>query len=417
MLRYRREKVNRSKFAFDELQPVTIHFDGSISKRHVEPGRAYTMDLFHARGGDLVVAKIDLKNGAVAVVPSDWSNVVTTGHFAAFEPDRRRLEPEYLRRIIQAPFFKDHLWRNKVGAEGRKEVKLDFFLSLPIPLPPVATQRAIVAYSRDARAACDEAHAAADRLLRDAQAAFLASLGLGLPDETHRPKVMVARWQQVERWGVAYNQAVRGGLDLHASRFEVETLGELLTAMQYGTSTKANTNGQGVPVLRMPNIKDGVIDFTDLKHVVLRKSEESSLLLGDGDILINRTNSKELVGKCAVFHDTGRYVFASYLIRLQADAKKANPDYLAAVINGPLGRQQIDALSRQAIGQANINSQEIRSLMVPLPPLDVQQELVRLLSDARTRADAIRADAQQRHDQAMQEVDAMILGTMPVPKA
>lgn len=143
LLTPRKEKVDRSQLAFNDLQPITIHFDGTIDKRKVDSGREYTMDLIFARPGDLVVAKIDLKNGAVGIVP-DWKNVVVTGHFALYEPDRTRLVPEYLHRIIQTEFFRNYLWRNKVGAEGRKEVKLDFFEAIEIPLPPLATQQAIV---------------------------------------------------------------------------------------------------------------------------------------------------------------------------------------------------------------------------------------------------------------------------------
>jgi restriction endonuclease S subunit len=99
---------------------------------------------FYAHAGDIVVSKIDLKNGAVGIVPEELNDVVVTNHFAVYEPDLERLLPDYFQLIIQAKFFKAHLWRNKVGAEGRKEVKLDFFEALEIPLPPIAIQRAIV---------------------------------------------------------------------------------------------------------------------------------------------------------------------------------------------------------------------------------------------------------------------------------
>jgi type I restriction enzyme S subunit len=135
VLTARKEKIDRTKVSFSELQPITIHFDGSIDKRRVDGNREYTMELFAARPGDIVVAKIDLKNGAVAIVPDGWTNVAVTNHFAVYAPDRSRLVPEYLHLLIQTSFFKSHLWRNKVGAEGRKEVKLDFFEAEHIPLP------------------------------------------------------------------------------------------------------------------------------------------------------------------------------------------------------------------------------------------------------------------------------------------
>jgi type I restriction enzyme S subunit len=90
----RKEKVDSKRFAFADLQPITIHLDGSIDRRDVDNGRVYSMDLFFAHPGDIVVAKIDLKNGAVGIVPN-WKNVVVTNHFALYEPDRDLIVPEY----------------------------------------------------------------------------------------------------------------------------------------------------------------------------------------------------------------------------------------------------------------------------------------------------------------------------------
>ncbi len=146
ILSYRKEKVDRGNNGFSDLMPVTIHFDGSIEPRKVNESKEYTMDLFWARPGDIVVSKIDLKNGAVAIIPDNWKNVVVTNHFAVYKPNLDRINPKYFHLLIQAKFFKNHLWRNKVGAEGRKEVKLDFFESLEIPIPNLSIQNKIISY-------------------------------------------------------------------------------------------------------------------------------------------------------------------------------------------------------------------------------------------------------------------------------
>ncbi len=141
ILRPRKEKVDRSNNGFANLMPVTIHFDGSIEPRKVSEDKEYTMELFWARPGDVVASKIDLKNGAVAIIPDDWDKAVVTNHFAVYEPNLERLDPKYFHLLIQAKFFRQHLWRNKVGAEGRKEVKLKFFESLEIPIPSLPVQQ------------------------------------------------------------------------------------------------------------------------------------------------------------------------------------------------------------------------------------------------------------------------------------
>jgi len=87
VLTVRKIKVDRKKYNFVDLQPITIHFDGSIEKRQLSGNREYSMDLYFAFPGDIIVAKIDLKNGAVAIVPDNWKNVVVTGHFAVYEID------------------------------------------------------------------------------------------------------------------------------------------------------------------------------------------------------------------------------------------------------------------------------------------------------------------------------------------
>ena len=140
VLTVRKEKVDRNAIPFSDLQPITIHFDGTVDLRKIADGHEYTMDLFWARPGDLVVAKIDLKNGAVGIVPDNLQKVVVTGHFVVYDIDETQVLPEYLHRVIQQPDFKEYLWRHKVGAEGRKEVKMDFFESILIPLPSVAIQ-------------------------------------------------------------------------------------------------------------------------------------------------------------------------------------------------------------------------------------------------------------------------------------
>lgn len=143
-LRPRKEKIDQTVTPFSELTPVTIHFDGSIEPRSINAEKTYVMDMFSARPGDIIVSKIDLKNGAVAIVPEGWKNVAVTNHFAVYQPDLDIIVPEYFHLLIQANFFKSYLWRNKVGAEGRKEVKIDFFENVEIPLPNRELQNKII---------------------------------------------------------------------------------------------------------------------------------------------------------------------------------------------------------------------------------------------------------------------------------
>ena len=120
----------------------------------------------------------------------------------------------------------------------------------------------------------------------------------------------------------------------------------------------------------------GLLNFRDLKYLHLSKRESEKLLLKRGDILVNRTNSAALVGKCAVFEAQGDFSFASYLIRLRLDLSQVEPHLVAAYINSPLGRAYMLNEKRQMTGQANVNAPKLRALPLPLPALLSEQRRI-----------------------------------------
>ncbi|RYE41450.1 MAG: restriction endonuclease subunit S [Hyphomicrobiales bacterium] len=164
-------------------------------------------------------------------------------------------------------------------------------------------------------------------------------------------------------------------------------LGELATFIQYGISERANTAGVGVPMIRMSNLQVNGWDLCDLKHIELEDVDLDRYRLSKGDLLFNRTNSKELVGKCEVFGEEGDWVFASYLIRVRLDTQRALPGFVSAFLNSPAGRIQIDQVSRQVAGMSNVNTGELRDLLIPLPDIAVQRRLLAELETARIERD------------------------------
>jgi len=170
--------------------------------------------------------------------------------------------------------------------------------------------------------------------------------------------------------------------DLKArSRFELVPLRSIAKRVQYGDASKSIEEDNGAPILRMNNLQDGDWDLTDLKYTTLDGDKRAAYRLNQGDVLFNRTNSKELVGKCAVFRETGDWYFAGYLIRVAIAENGYRPEFLARFLNSDVGRVQIDRISRRLIGMANVNAEEIKALLVPKPPPDVQDAMVADLAE------------------------------------
>ena len=153
------------------------------------------------------------------------------------------------------------------------------------------------------------------------------------------------------------------------------TVDQLATRVQYGSSFKTTEDDAGVAVLRMGNIFSGQLRIDSLKYLPVDHPEFPELLLHHGDVLFNRTNSPELVGKAAVYRgEVSPCSFASYLIRVRlSDAYR--PELLVYFLTSALGRAWVKQVVSQQVGQANVNGTKLRQLTVPVPPKSVQDEI------------------------------------------
>ncbi len=159
------------------------------------------------------------------------------------------------------------------------------------------------------------------------------------------------------------------------------TIDQLATNKRYGSSSKTNDDMNGVPVLRMGNIQDGKLDYDNLKYLPRDHKEFPELLLADGDLLFNRTNSAELVGKTAIYKDIGQPVsYASYIISVTF-SECFLPEIAAYYINSVLGKKWIAEVMNQTAGQANVNGTKLGALAIPLPPKAEQKALIEEISN------------------------------------
>lgn len=155
-------------------------------------------------------------------------------------------------------------------------------------------------------------------------------------------------------------------------------LGGVLLKTQYGLNCPLSQQG-AVPVFRMNNYANGRMIPSDLKFADLPPDVLSDYRLGRGDILFNRTNSADLVGKVGLFDLDGTYAFASYLIRLVVDRSKVIPEFLNHLLNSPKEQSRIRLLATPGVSQCNINIESLKRLSFRIPPLATQQQNVKIL--------------------------------------
>ena len=150
--------------------------------------------------------------------------------------------------------------------------------------------------------------------------------------------------------------------------FKYVPIGNTLTSSQYGVSIKMNEDNIGTKIYRMNEITNMLCDRNILKYAELNDNQISSFKLKDRDVLFNRTNSKEFVGRTGIFRKFSdeNVVFASYLVRVNPDPKIVTPEYLTAFLNTKYGIIDIKRRARHSINQSNVNLEEVKRIEIPL---------------------------------------------------
>ena len=183
----------------------------------------------------------------------------------------------------------------------------------------------------------------------------------------------------------------------HNGNLEYCPIGKYLISSQYGVSKDMNTEGYGYPIFRMNEIHHSLCDLTTEKFVELSNEEFYAVKLNDRDVLFNRTNSFEKVGRTGVYYSCGiPQTFASYLVRLIPDNIHIYSEYLAAFLNTQYGIQEIRRRARQSINQTNVNPEEVKAIEIPLLKREFQENARRCYE----KAHQLRKDASKKYDEA-----------------
>ena len=265
--------------------------------------------------------------------------------------------------------------------------------ALPILLPPLSEQRAIanVLDSIDEAIERTEAVITATETLRNSLLHELLTRG-------------VPGWH-TEWKGVP-------GVGTIPADWEVVRLGEVIETSTYGTNEPLGDNGN-IVVLRMNNIRRGEIDWSDVKRAELSEKELNELDLQPGDILFNRTNSLDLVGKIAMIRDLPEPTsFASYLVRIRTKAERARPIWSSALLGSNGYQSRIRRFATPGVSQANINPTSLKSLTIPLPSISEQANVIAVLDVIREQMQHARHERDSLGQAKSAIADALLSGRM-----
>ncbi|MEA5275221.1 restriction endonuclease subunit S [Vibrio parahaemolyticus] len=372
----------------------------------------------------------------IAVIDRDFNpEPIASTAFAIIHP-LSGISSSYIYRYLRSPSFIEYVESVQTGIAYPAINDKQFFFGL-IPVPPSAEQRRIVAKVDELMALCDqleqqtedsiEAHqvlvttlldtltssANADELMQNWERISehfdtlftteesidqlkqtilqLAVMGKLVPqDPTDEPASELLKRIAEEKAQLVKDKKIKKQKALppiaeDEKPFELpsgwvwERIDNLSNLIEYGSSQKTvDPFPGGVPVLKMGDIQNGQLILGDHKMMSADVEELPSLYLKNNDILYNRTNSAELVGKTGIFKgEDDKYSFASYLIRIRCNSRNVLPDYINLSMNTPLFRTtQVEPHIKKQCGQANVNGTLMKSMLVSIPPLNEQKQIV-----------------------------------------
>jgi type I restriction enzyme S subunit len=365
--------------------------------------------------GAFIYNRLFAWKASFAVVPADLADCHVSNEFPQFEPDPSKLLPEYLylwalsRQTIRAV----NAASTGSAAVSRNRFREEFFLGFNVPLPPLDAQRAIVSAWERAQAEISYIRRRIVGLEEKIEVDFLAALGLRKPKGAVLRKVFGIKWKELERWSVMFNQLTSVGVDISTGKYPVASIGEIATVSYGIQKCPANRPGQHArPYLRVANVQRGELDLSDVKTINVPDTDMPSLRLEPGDLLVCEGNSAELVGRPAIWRgEIPDCVHQNHILKVRVVRHRALPEYIIEYMQTAPARIHFRSRAKFTTNLASINSNDLRELNLVVPPLSVQRDIAEKVTAQRKAIAELKAEAEDKSQQAKADVEAMVLGT------
>ncbi|MDX2228812.1 MAG: restriction endonuclease subunit S [Leptolyngbyaceae cyanobacterium bins.349] len=421
---------------------------------------------YKLQSGDLLVNRVNSRElvGKAAVIPDINEPLIFESKNIRVRLFESNYLPKYLCNLFQTRLVRETFEGDAKQTTGQASINQSQVSNIVIPLPPLAEQKRIVEKVDELMALCDrlqDSQETRDQLRQKLRESAIASLMNAETDEELQKNWAIVHdnWHTLSQKPEDVNDlrrsicqlAVRGKLssqdstDQPSSKLLEEVrskkelliqnkeipktkniglieqsetiykiphnwswarLGEITKVIEYGTSEKASEVKNTVPMFRMNNIQNGRLIFDNLKYVSESIKDLPKLYLKDGDLLFNRTNSYELVGKTGLFRgQDNQYTFASYLIRITLFKEFISPEFVNLSMNSAYFRQtQIEPEIVQQCGQANFNGTKLQNTLIPLPPLAEQKRIVAKVDEMMQMCEQLEESLRQ----SQQKVEALV---------
>lgn len=384
-----KEFLTRNKTAItvqDETtyQRVTIRIrnGGVIPRDEVKGTEIGTKKQFRVSAGQFILSKIDARNGAMGIIPEKLDGAIVTQDFLAYDIDTTKINPQYLVLVSTTKQFIDFCQSCSSGTTNRQRVDEDKFLNIQIPLPSLAEQNKLV---EEYNNIINEGHRRYSEGLikvREARAYLSECIGVSELHPNGAGEVStfeLVPFHKIREWGV--DKILHSRVYL-SSKYETVSLnsdGSLYLDIKRGKSPKY-VEDSNVFILNQKCVRWGSIETQYAKTVdpSWLESIDEENFTQEGDILINSTGEGTIGRAAVVDKDNTGLLYDSHVLLLRLNKNYIEPKYFELVFNSRYGQEQVENVkSAKTTKQTELGVENLKRILIPIPPLKVQQDIVK----------------------------------------
>ncbi|MEO7213373.1 MAG: restriction endonuclease subunit S [Mucilaginibacter sp.] len=409
---------------------------GGVEKRPDTTDKEGATKYFVRKAGQFIYGKQNLHKGAFGIVPAELNGFESSSDIPAFDINES-CSPEWIYYFFKQGDFYLKLESLAKGV-GSKRIQPSQLYNLEIPLPSLKEQHEILNsihdfeynYSRILK----ELSSQLDLVKKLRKSIIQEGVEGGLTnnwrsDNTNQlgtdkllKNIRLEKAQLIAEKKIPKEKASTS-ISKDEIPYEIPInwtwirFVDVIQFMAYGTSQKTNDNHDLVPVFRMGNISnEGTLIYENFKFIPQNHRDLPKLYLRPGDIVFNRTNSYDLVGKSAVYSgENNTYTLASYLIKITLFKKYANSDYINFYLLSPICRKtQIEPQIITQTNQANFSGSKLKNILVPFPPLEEQNIIVEKIKNVHSYCDGLEQKIKQNQSDVIQLVSSTLKNAFKV---
>jgi type I restriction enzyme M protein len=385
--------------------------DGHIIQddmKFMTPEETKNFEKCRLKEDDIIIVRSGVNTGDCARITKEFNNA-----YAAYDlilDLKSSVNSEYINVFLNLDLGKLQILRVKARS-AQPHLNANEVKSLRFPFPPREIQDKIVSIMDEAYKTKEKKESEAENLSTSIKTYVLEQLGIDIPEvEGKSPKVfsVAAEILKGERIDPFYYEPRYKAIDeaFKKSRYAISTLGEHIEEIRYGASVKNIYVKDGIPLLRISNLRPNEIDLSDIVRLPKEKEKEiGNCYVKEGDFLISRSGTLGITA--IVPKEADGFAYGSFMIRFNIRQSELNPFYLCIIMNSEVVKEQI---SRRRIGaiQGNITIPAIKSLSIPLPPLFIQEKIVNEVHNRKEKVKRLKKEAKELLEKAKREVEEFI---------